>query len=129
MNKRTVTPSRPAASPRSVALKRYSIRLPLHLASRVEALCEMYPEKTRTDLLADLLGMGLARLERAWPRAMPSATRLQPENRRPIYLLSGPFAEFHGLTHKHHTAMARELARDEPEPMRSLEEFHLGDLE
>ena len=59
-----------------------------------------------------------------------SSVSLQPENRQPIYLLTGPFAEFRGLTHKHHTAMARELAREEPELLHSLlDDYHLGNAE
>lgn len=111
---------------RKLARKTYSLRLPMALASRLEALCEMYPHKARSALMSDLLGLGLAQVERNWPNASVAAAPFQPDSHQPIYLLSGPFAEFRGLAHKHHHSMARELALDEPEPLLPLDEYQLG---
>jgi hypothetical protein len=71
----------------------------------------------------------LAQTEGVWPRVAVSSISLQPENRQPVYLPTGPFAEFRGLTHKHHTAMARELAREEPGSLHSTVDYHLGMVE
>jgi len=109
--------------------KRYACRLPLELASRLEALCEMHPEKTRTQLMGDLLGLGLAEVERAWAGRAVGEAGFQPDTRQPIYLLGGPFAEFHGLIHKHHLAMEHELAKDDPQASSPVENYTLGDDE
>ena len=114
---------------RRLARKRYSCRLPIELASRLEALCEIHPQKTRTQLITDLLGLGLAEAERAWSGAATGLAGFHPDTRQPIYLLSGPFAEFHGLTYKHHLAMENELAKDDPQASYPVDEFMLGDAE
>jgi len=118
----------PGAAPaRRLARKTYSFQLPLQLAARFEALCELYPERPPAELLADLLGLGLAQLEQHWPRAVASGL---PAGRRPaVYLLTGPFDEFRGLVLKHHTAMERERAGDAPEPLQPLDAYQLGDAD
>lgn len=112
-----------------LARKKYACRLPLELASRLEALCEMHPGKTRAQLMRDVLGVGLAEVERAWSGNATGAPGFQPDTRQPIYLLSGPFAEFHGLIHKHHLAMEHELASDEPQVSYPVDDYTLGDVE
>lgn len=119
-------PQAPARRAR-LARKQYAFRLPLQLASRFEALCEMYPHKRRTELLGDLLGLGLAQLEQNWSRAGPA--EWHPDSRQPVYLVTGPFAEFRGLVRKHHMAIERELAGDEAEPLYPLDEYQLGPRE
>lgn len=116
---------------RRLAHKTYSLQLPLQLASRLEALSEMYPARPQAELLVDLLGLGLAQLEQHWPQAKTcvAADPFHPDQRSPVYLLTGPFDEFHGLVRKHHGAMARELDRDEPEPLHPLDEYRLGPTE
>lgn len=118
-----------AKAPARRARKQYAFRLPLQLAARFEALCEMYPQKTRSELLGDLLGLGLAQLEQNWPRSRAGTGEWHPDSRQPVYLVTGPFAEFRGLVHKHHMAMERELAGDEAEPLYPLDEYQLGQRE
>lgn len=102
-----------AARRKAVARKRYVCRLPLELASRLEALREAYPGKKRSELLEDLLRLGLAEVERAWAGATASEAAFHPDTRQPIYLPTGPFAEFHSLVHKHHLALEHEFAKDD----------------
>ncbi len=112
-----------------LARKKYSFRLPIELASRLEALSEMHPQTTRAQLLRDLLALGLAEVTRARSNLMTGPTEFQPDKKQPIYLLTGPFAEFHGLTRKHHLAMEHELAKDDTEQTSSISEYALGDVE
>ncbi len=42
--------------------KQYTVRLPVRVAAQLAALSEMYPRKTMTDLLGDLLAAGLEQL-------------------------------------------------------------------
>lgn len=107
--------------------KKYVCHLPFALASRLEALCEMHPEKTRSQLLNDLLALGLAEVARASVGAA-SCSVFSPDTQQPVYLLTGPFDEFHGLVHKHHLAMAHELAQDES-PVYPAAGYSLGDAE
>lgn len=56
---------------RRLAHKTYSLKLPLQLASRLEALCEMCLVRPQAELLVDLLGLVLAQLEPHWRRPRP----------------------------------------------------------
>lgn len=128
MTNPTRFPARQRASGASLARKRYALRLPLAIASRLEALCEMHPHATRAQLITDLLGLGLAQVERRpSTEAVASATPFHPDMRQPIYLLTGPFSEFRGLTHKHHLAMERELDENDPQVLHAADDYELGD--
>ena len=109
--------------------KRYSFMLPLELASRLEALCEMHPHKTRAQLVGDLLDLGLAEVERARTPSNPELAGFHPDTKQPIYLLTGPFAEFRGLAHRHHLALEHERAKDDPEPLAPRDDYTLGNVE
>ena len=109
--------------------KKSTVRLPLALAARLEALCEMHPETTRTQLIGDLLGLGLAEVERVRSGSNDPATSLVPDVNQPIYLLMGPFAEFHHLTYKHHLALEHALAKEAVQNPPPVDEYTLGDQE
>jgi hypothetical protein len=47
--------------------KQWSIRLPIHVAAKINALCELYPRKTKTEIISDLLATALAQLVEALP--------------------------------------------------------------
>ncbi len=103
-----------AGNDQRLARRRYSLRLPVELAARVEALVEMFPRKSRPELLRDLLDLGLVEAQRVWAGAA-ATPGYHPDTRQPVYLLTGPFAEFHGLTCKHHLAIEQELTRSDPQ--------------
>lgn len=42
--------------------KQYTVRLPIRVAAQLAALSEMYPRKTMTDLIGDILAAGLEQL-------------------------------------------------------------------
>jgi len=50
--------------------KQFSFRFPVHIAAKIAALCEMYPQKTRTQIIADLLTSSLDELEAKLPEAL-----------------------------------------------------------
>jgi hypothetical protein len=50
--------------------KQFSFRLPIHIAAKVAALCEMYPQKSRTQIIADLLTSALDEFEQNLPMAL-----------------------------------------------------------
>ena len=47
--------------------KPFSVRLPLHIAAKLAAYCELIPEKTRTDHIVFLLTLALEGYERHLP--------------------------------------------------------------
>ena len=106
--------------------KQFSFRLPVHIAAKVAALCEMYPRKTRTQIIADLLTSALDDLECALPmRAGDPISeedahylRLEAEHNRekyePLFHMAGARATFRELANKHYQALEAELGNDKP---------------
>jgi len=47
--------------------KQWSIRLPIQVAARVNALCDLYPRKSKTEIIGDLLATALEQLAEALP--------------------------------------------------------------
>ncbi|MCF8155870.1 MAG: hypothetical protein K9K35_07685 [Rhodoferax sp.] len=114
---------------RSRTHKQYLLRLPVALAARLEALCELHPETRRDQVFEDLLGLGLTELERHSSRTVEGGSDFEPDLRAPVYLLSGPFAEFRDLVRKHHFALEQELAKVEAAPDRLRDAYQVGDME
>jgi hypothetical protein len=98
---------------------RYVLRLPVGVAARLAAWCELHPQRSRSELVAELLDAALATAEHA-PRTLPAAPAgSTADPRLSLYLPSGAFAEFHGLVQKHHLQLERERDReadDTPHP-------------
>lgn len=46
-----------------ITSKQYSFRLPVHVAAKIAALCELYPTKSRTQIVGDLLSAALQGVE------------------------------------------------------------------
>ncbi len=109
--------------------KRYSVTLALSLASRIAALREMHPQKKRHEILSDLLELGLAQIDSAASGSNAGFTPYYPDTRQAVYLLSGPFSEFHGLVHKHHLALEHELDQESTEPLCINDDYSLSDAQ
>lgn len=50
-----------------LTMKQYTVRLPVRVAAQLAALSEMYPRKTMTDLIGDILAAGLDQLAEDLP--------------------------------------------------------------
>src|SRR5512133_1564445 len=86
---------------------RHSLRLPLGVAARLAAWCELHPQRSRSEWVAELLEAGLAAAERSLPQTVPAADG-PADARQPVYLPTGAFAESHGLVPKPHLELERE---------------------
>lgn len=80
--------------------KQWSVRLPIHVAAKINALCDMYPRKTKTEIIGDLLATALDQLIEAIPAEDGELLGLDPD-REPVYELAGPRARFFELTQKY----------------------------
>jgi hypothetical protein len=95
-------------------MKNYSVKLTNALAAKLEAVCEMHPHKKPAQVLADLLTLALTEIERRADQHTEGGTlELQADPSQAVYLLGGPFAEFHGLVRKHHHALSQRVDGDE----------------
>src|SRR5665647_3021026 len=50
--------------------KQFSFRFPTHIAAKIAALADLYPQKNRTQIVADLLTSALDDLENNLPQAL-----------------------------------------------------------
>ncbi|MBK1679879.1 hypothetical protein [Rhodocyclus tenuis] len=110
--------------------KQFSFRLPIHVAAKLAALCDMYPRKTRTQIIADLLASALDELEEKLPMelgypadddesehyARQYAEEKGFDYEKP-YHLSGPRAKFRNLANEYFEALEKELGNESPAPL------------
>src|SRR3990172_5390397 len=94
--------------------KQVSIRLPIMVAAKISALCEMYPRKTKTEMIGDLLATVLDQLEEGLPSIDGKLLGINPEDDEPIYEESGLKGRFRELTQKYLHELEIEAGISEP---------------
>ena len=105
--------------------KQFSFRLPVHIAAKITALGEMYPQKNRTQIVADLLSTALNELEKNLPytfyEADPAVQESQAEAAYHLgfefetqYVLGGGRAKFRVLSNKYYAEFEKELGNESP---------------
>lgn len=55
-----------APEPPKLTPKQLSIRLPILIAAKISALCELFPKKTKTEIIGDLLTVALEQLQNSF---------------------------------------------------------------
>ena len=95
--------------------KQSSLRLPVHVAAKLAALSEMYPQKTKTQMVADLLSAALAELESGLPSS-PGKPFVEDDQGKLLYEAIGPIETYRTLTNKHYVTLEKELGNDAPTP-------------
>jgi hypothetical protein len=101
--------------------KQISVRLPVHVAAKINALCDLFPNKTKTEIIGDLLTAALDDLIEGLPSKRGEELEEHPEFGR-IYEEIGQKAQFRELANKHFKALERELGNKNPP------ELYLGTL-
>ena len=89
--------------------KQYSFRLPVHVAAKIAALCDLYPSKSRTQIVGDLLATALEELE----AALPSVEGLEPVAEiegRLVYEDVGPRARYRDLVERYTAELEQEIS-------------------
>ena len=95
--------------------KQTSFRLPVHVAAKLAALFQMYPQKAKIQMVGDLLSAALADLESGLP-SFPGKHFTDDEDQGPLYEATGPAEQFRTLTNKHYIEMETELGNKTPMP-------------
>ena len=85
----------------TLAPHEYRVRLPLHDAARVAALAEMYPLKTETDIITELLTVALDLVQASFPYEQGSRVIAEDELGDPIFEDVGRTPRFLVLSKKH----------------------------
>lgn len=106
--------------------KQFSFRLPVHIAAKIAALCEMFPHKNRTQIVADLLTSALDELEKSLPEAAGGLVEESwhdkiadaiGEERQQLFYLGGARGRFRNLSNKYYLELEAELGNGQPEPL------------
>ncbi|HUW45449.1 MAG TPA: hypothetical protein VMW50_06605 [Dehalococcoidia bacterium] len=109
--------------------KQFSFRLPVHIAAKIGALCEMYPQKNRTQIVADLLAAALDDLEKNLPEELGHlgdeenqyhdrmAAEASNEEYVPYYTLGGTRGRFRNIANQHYDELEKELGNEQPTPL------------
>ena len=97
--------------------KQFSFRLPVHVAAKLAALCEMYPQRTRTQIVADLLSTALADVEAAFPKVEGHARQRGPDSDSDLIEDIGPGTTYRRLANRHYAEIERELGNVEQRPL------------
>lgn len=79
----------------------YSILLPTYEAAKIEALAEMFPGKTRQQIITELLAAALDELEEAFPYEKGNQVIGRDEFDDPRYNDAGSTSKLIELTNKH----------------------------
>jgi hypothetical protein len=80
----------------------------MHVAAKIPALCELYPNKTRTEIVGDLLTTTLVEVEKAFPSYEGRKLAEDPDG-EPIYEELGPVYDFRIATDRYYKELEREL--------------------
>ncbi|RLL49116.1 hypothetical protein D8Y20_13350 [Mariprofundus sp. EBB-1] len=105
--------------------KQFSLRLPVHVAAQLSALCEMYPNKTRTEIIGDLLTAALDQLQSSFPtvkgRFVDEFYDHESSEGVKFFEDKGPTNKFRELSNKHFESLEKELGNESPAPLFSSE--------
>lgn len=95
--------------------KQYSFRLPVHIAAKLSALAELYPSKSRTQLVGDLLSAAIADVEQTLPSRAGKLWGEDPDTEEKLYEAEGMAADYRKFANKYYVEIERELGNDSPE--------------
>lgn len=95
--------------------KQFSIRLPVHVAARINALCDMYPSKTRSDIINDLLATSLDQIEESLHEYKTGET-VEIEGQE-IEVLAGPKRDFRSAANQYYIELEKELGNPNPKAL------------
>lgn len=79
----------------------YEVRLTLEDAAKMDALSEMYPRRTKEQLLSELVSAALSELEKSFPYIASHEIATHDEFGDPVFKDNGQTPAFQKLTRKH----------------------------
>lgn len=97
--------------------KQYSFRLPIDVAAKLAALEDLYPTKSRTQLVGDLLSTAIDEVEKNLPSFAGARVGEHPETNEPIFEESGPIAKYRILANKHYLEIEKDLGNENSEKL------------
>lgn len=99
-----------------ITSKQYSFRLPVHVAAKLSALAEMYPQKTRTEIVGDLLSTAIDELAKGMPSYDGKIIGYSPDG-EDLYEQYGPNVIFWSLANKYYQELEKEMGNENPQTL------------
>lgn len=97
-----------------ITSKQFSFRLPVHVAAKLAALAEMYPQKSRTEIVGDLLATALDELVKGMPFIQGRSYGFETEFGEEIFEDIGPASKFWKLADKYYKELENEMGNENP---------------
>jgi len=93
-----ISPDGSQLTPRQI-----SLRLPIEVASKIDALCEIFPRKSKTELIGDLLSSAIMEVENSIPETWKEIGEVVNKSHE------GPKSTYDYLADKYFQEYAREI--------------------
>lgn len=106
--------------------KQQSFRLPLHVAAKLDALCTIFPNKTKTEIVGDLLAVAIDELERDLPTYRGEQVADHPDHGA-IFRVHGQRIEFRRLANKLYRELEKGMGNKNAPDLYD-EDLHESDL-
>jgi hypothetical protein len=92
--------------------KQQSFRLPTHVAAKINALCDVYPSRTKTEIVGDLLAAALDDAIRNLPSYPTDRAVDRSEDGTVFFVACGPAVDFQRFANAHFKELEKELGND-----------------
>lgn len=92
----------------TLTTEEYSFRLPVEDAAKIAALAEMYPKRTKSEIIGELLSAALDELETSFPYKAGSKVVETDEMGDPLYEDVGPTPRYLDLSKKYKATLTKE---------------------
>ncbi len=96
--------------------KQLSIRLPILVSAKISALCDIYPRKSKTEIIGDLLSTALDQFEAALPSSKGRQLGENFPGNGAYYEDVGACGRFRSLTLKYLRELEQEAGIKDPMP-------------
>jgi hypothetical protein len=92
--------------------KQQSFRLPTHVAAKINALCDVYPNRTKTEIVGDLLAAALDEAIRHLPSYPTDHAVDRTHDGTELYEACGPAVDFQRFANARFKELEKELGND-----------------
>jgi hypothetical protein len=89
--------------------KQFSLRLPIQVSAKISALCQMFPRKTKTEIIGDLLSTALDQFAEGLDGFNGTFLGTHPDTKEEFYEDTGQCAHFSALTGKYLKELEAEI--------------------
>ena len=100
-----------------ITSKQFSFRLPVHVAAKLAALAEMYPQKTRTEIVGDLLATALNELVNGMPFIQGRSYGFDGQFGEEIFEDLGPAPKFWEIADRYYQELEKEMGNENPQSL------------